>query len=77
MKITKQYLMAEMVKFREIMGNRTFTVEQTADALQGLLFCYYRYIPENKKDKDQISISMAAITKEYDMRLGYRVMLGI
>ena len=77
MEITKKYLQKEIFKFREIMGNRIYSVEDVAKALEGLLFVYSRFQPENEKDKEQMGISMESLTKEYDMRLGYRLALGI
>ena len=53
MKITKEILIKEMGKFREIMGLKKFTYIQVSDALRGLLFCYVNYTPKNKKDKEK------------------------
>ena len=77
MEITKEYFQNEMMKFREVMGNKQYTVEQVSSALRGLLTVYANCSFATPKEQESAEISMLAITKEHDMRLALRLIHNI
>ena len=77
MKITKKYLQGEMVKFREIMGDKQYTVEKVSNALGGLLTVYANCTFVDKKEQKSAEISMLAITEEHNRRLALRLVHNI
>ena len=79
MKITKEYFNKELISFWEIMGNKSYTIEQVARALRGLITCYLQFAmySKNQEERDSAEISMQAACGEHDRRLAYRIMLNI
>lgn len=73
MEITKEYFQKELTKFREIMGDRRFSVEDCSNALRGLLMVYINYEPENEKEKETAKNIMLATCEEHDRRLALRL----
>ena len=78
MNITKEYFQNEIMAFREIMGNRDYTIEQVSKALKGLIIVYLRYMENaTSKEKQSAEISFAAICLEHDKRLALRIIHNI
>ena len=73
MEITKEYFRKEMIKFREMMGDKRFTVEQVSKALGGLLSVYAECTLETPEDKEWAQRAMDALCLEHDKRLQLRL----
>jgi hypothetical protein len=80
MNIDKAYFDKESDKFQEMMGLRTYTVEQISKALRGLMVVYLNLQnnPDvSQKDKDSAEHRMDMITVEHDKRLALRLSHGL
>ncbi len=73
MKISKKYVLKEVSKFWEIMGDRQFTIEQVSNALGGLLTTYLHC----QEDDKQLESAIFLVCEEHDRRLALRVQYNI
>lgn len=73
MKISREYMLKEINKFWEIMGDRQFTVEQVSNALRGLLATYLQCQEDDKLLESAIFLAC----EEHDRRLALRLQHGI
>ena len=77
MKINMKYLEAEACKFREIMRDKRYTIEQCSDALKGLLMVYGNTEFQTEKEKERAAMMMESICVEHDKRLELRLQYTI
>jgi hypothetical protein len=77
MEIDMKYLETEACKFRGVMGDKRYTVEQCSDALKGLLTVYVNTKFQTEKEKKRAALMMDAICLEHDKRLELRLLYNI
>jgi hypothetical protein len=69
LKFDSEYLESEMVKFQELMGNKSFWSD--SESVQGAIFGLLYVWGHTQNVSKELNNLMIAITKEYDMRLKY------
>lgn len=77
MKIDFEYFNKEVSKFRDIMGDRRYTVEQCSDALRGLLTVYMNAKFQDEQEQKTAELMMRVITIDHDKRLALRLQYNI
>ncbi len=77
MKLNYEYFNKEVMKFREMLGDRRLTVEQVSAALGGLLTVYINTLYKNKEEEKRAEHLISMITIEHDKRLALRLQYGI
>lgn len=76
MKISFEYFENERSKFQEIMGLKSYTVEQVSDSMRGLLYTYLVLCQNpdvSKGNRESAVVMMQSAAIEHDRRLMYRL----
>jgi len=72
MEITWEYFCKELIRFRQLIGLRSYSLKQWEDAWTGLLYVYLQL----KDHHDEAANAIHALEIDYYRRVQYRLGLG-
>ena len=70
---SRDYLFEQICEFREVLGLKTYTLEQWENALKGVAYVYLNLEELDEKSGGSARRAFLTITNEYVMRVAYRL----